>query len=159
MVIAGAGADERVQAALSLGADFGINYRSTSLVDEVMSLTNGEGVRLVLDNVGEPDLWKQAVASLGRGGRLITLGTHGGEGVVPLDIRLLYRNRLHLMSGLDEHHADRSERARVLEDVAKGKYRMLIDSVLPLSQAAEAHRRVEANQVVGKVIIDPTLDD
>ncbi len=158
-VIAGAGSDARVQAAVSLGADHGVNYQSARLVDEVMRITSGAGVQVVIDNVGEPELWGQALACLGRGGRLITIGTHGGSGIVPLDLRLLYRNRLHVLSGLGDQHPDRSETARALADVAAGKLRILIDSILPLSQAAEAHRRVETNSVVGKVIIDPTLDD
>lgn len=158
-VIAGAGADARVQAARILGADYGINYRQQKLIDEVMALTEGKGVPLVFENLGEPELWQQAVACLGPGGRLITVGTHGGGGIVPLDLRLLYRNRLTLRGGLEEQLSTQSERARALELAAKGKYRMLIDRILPLSQAAEAHRLVEANSVVGKVIIDPTLSD
>jgi NADPH:quinone reductase-like Zn-dependent oxidoreductase len=156
-VIAGAGADARVQAALNLGADHGINYRESKLVDEVMALTEGKGVPLVFDNVGEPELWQQAVACLGPGGRLVTVGTHGGSGIVPLDVRLLYRKRLTIRSGLEEQQSTPAERARALDLAAQGKYRMLIDRILPLSQAAEAHRLVEANSVVGKVIIDPTL--
>jgi NADPH:quinone reductase-like Zn-dependent oxidoreductase len=158
-VIGGAGTDERVQAAMSLGADHGINYRRSSLVDEVMSLTEGKGVQVVLENVGEPDLWQQAIAALGRGGRLFTVGTHGGSGVLPLDVRLLYRNRLRIQSGLEERNPDRSETHRALQGAADGKYRMLIDRVLPLAEAAEAHRLVEENRAVGKVIIDPTLPD
>jgi NADPH:quinone reductase-like Zn-dependent oxidoreductase len=157
-VIAGAGADERVQAALSLGADHGINYRREPLTEQVMKLTDGKGVQVVLENVGDPGLWPQAVASLARGGRLLTIGSHGGDGVAPLDLRLLYRNRLHLMSGLGDRIPGRSETVQALQEVAKGKYRMIIDRILPLSQAAEAHRLVESNRVVGKVMIDPTLD-
>jgi NADPH2:quinone reductase len=157
-VIAGAGADSRVQAALSLGGDHGINYRQQKLTDEVMALTEGKGVPLVLENVGEPMLWQQAVASLAVGGRLVTVGTHGGDGILPLDVRLLYRNRLTIKSGLEAQQSTPAERARALEMGAQGKIRMLIDRILPLSQAAEAHRLVEANSVVGKVIIDPTLD-
>jgi NADPH:quinone reductase len=156
-VIAGAGADTRVQAALSLGADHGINYRERKLVDEVMALTEDKGVSLVFENIGEPELWQQAVACLRPGGRLVTVGTHGGGGILPLDVRLLYRNRLTIRSGLEEQQSTRAERARALELAAQGKYRMLIDRILPLSQAAEAHRLVESNNVVGKVIIDPTL--
>jgi len=157
-VIAGAGADTRVQAALSLGADHGINYHQQKLTDSVMALTDGKGVAVVLENVGEPELWQQAVASLGAGGRLITVGTHGGGGVLPLDVRLLYRNRLTIRSGLEPQQSSAAERSRALEMAASGKVRMLIDRILPLSQASEAHRLVEANNVVGKVIIDPTLD-
>jgi NADPH:quinone reductase-like Zn-dependent oxidoreductase len=156
-VIAGAGADARVQAAQGLGADVGINYRQRKLVDEVLELTDGKGVPLVFENVGDPELWQQAVACLGPGGRLVTVGTHGGEGIVPLDIRLLYRKRLTIRGGLEEQQSSLAERVRALELAATGKVRMLIDRILPLSQAAEAHRLVEANAVTGKVIIDPTL--
>jgi len=158
-VLPGAGADTRVQAALSLGAEHGINYRQQKLVDEVMALTEGKGVSLVFENIGEPELWQQAVACLGEGGRLITVGTHGGGGILPLDVRLLYRNRLKIQSGMEEHPSTSEERARALKLAAQGKYRMLIDRILPLSQAAEAHRLVEANTVVGKVVIDPTLSE
>jgi NADPH:quinone reductase-like Zn-dependent oxidoreductase len=158
-VIAGAGADARVQAALGLGADYGVNYRQQKLLDEVMALTAGKGVPLVFENVGEPELWQQALACLSAGGRLVTVGTHGGGGIVPLDLRLLYRKRLTLKGGLEERQSSPAERARALELAATGRYRMLIDRILPLSQAAEAHRLVEANTGVGKVIIDPTLRD
>jgi NADPH:quinone reductase-like Zn-dependent oxidoreductase len=157
IVIAGAGADARVQAAMGLGADYGINYRQQQLTEQVTALTGGKGVPLVFENVGEPELWQQAVACLSPGGRLVTVGTHGGSGIVPLDIRLLYRKRLTLRGGLEEQQAPASERTRALELAAKGTFRMLIDRILPLSHAAEAHRLVEANTVVGKVIIDPTL--
>jgi NADPH:quinone reductase len=157
-VIAGAGSDERVQAALNLGADHGINYRRDRLTDGVMKLTDGKGVQVVLENVGEPDLWQAALASLGRRGRLYTVGTHGGGGVLPLDVRLLYRNRLRIQSGLEDQLPDKPEIERALQETANGRYRMLIDRVLPLSQATEAHRLVEQNEVVGKVIIDPTLE-
>jgi NADPH:quinone reductase-like Zn-dependent oxidoreductase len=159
VVIAGAGADARVQAALGLGADYGINYRQQKLIVELMALTESKGVPLVFENVGEPELWQQAVACLAPGGRLVTVGTHGGGGIVPLDLRLLYRKRLTLRGGLEDQQSSRAERARALELAAKGRYRMLIDRILPLSQAAEAHRLVEANTVVGKVIIDPTLSE
>lgn len=156
-VIAGAGADSRVQAALSLGADLGINYRAASLKAEVMRLTDGKGVPVVLENVGEPELWGQALASLSRGGRLVTIGTHGGSGVLPVDVRMLYRNRLRIQSGLSEQPVPKSETVAVMEKASQGVYRMLIDRTLPLAQAAEAHRMVEANTVTGKVVIDPTL--
>jgi NADPH:quinone reductase len=158
-VIAGAGADGRVKAALSLGADHGINYRERSLAESVMALTDGKGVQVVFENVGTPENFGLAVACLAPGGRLFTVGTHGGDGIVPLDIRLLYRNRLTIRSGPEPEQSTPAERQRALELAANGKIRLLIDRILPLSQAAEAHHLVEENRVVGKVIIDPTLAD
>ena len=158
-VIAGAGSTGRVQAALSLGADHGINYGEQPLVESVMALTDGKGVQVVFENVGAPENFKRAVACLDSGGRLFTVGTHGGDGIVPLDVGLLYRKRLTIRSGLEPEQSTPAERKRALELAARGKVRMLIDRILPLSQAVEAHRLVEENRVVGKVIIDPTLGD
>jgi NADPH:quinone reductase-like Zn-dependent oxidoreductase len=77
-VIAGAGSDERVEAALSLGAGYGVNYRSQDLVREVKGITDGRGVDVVFENIGDPGLWPAAFNSLARGGRLVTVGAHGG---------------------------------------------------------------------------------
>src|SRR3981189_749629 len=88
-VIAAAGADERVKAAVALGADAGINYRKQNLTVEAMRITEKRGVDVVFENIGDPDLFPGAFAALARGGRLITAGGHGG-GTVPLDVKRLY---------------------------------------------------------------------
>ena len=87
-VIAAAGADERVRAAVDLGADVGVNYRAQDLTEEVRRITNGRGVDVVFENIADPDLFPKAFAALARHGRLITAGAHGG-GTVPLDVQRL----------------------------------------------------------------------
>ena len=154
-VIAGAGADERLQAALSLGAHVGINYRRQDLEREVMRLTQGRGVDVVFENIGDPALWPGAFNSLAQGGRLVTAGAHGG-GVVTLDIKRLYQRRLRLMSGLGAERREDLERALRLG--AAGEVRVLIDQVMPLREAAAAHRLVAKNASVGKIVLDPTLE-
>jgi NADPH:quinone reductase len=154
-VIAGAGADERLQAALSLGAHVGINYRRHDLEQEVMRLTEGRGVDVVFENIGDPTLWPGAFNSLARGGRLVTAGAHGG-GLVTLDVKRLYQRRLRLMSGLGAERREDLERA--LQLGVSGEVRVLIDQVMPLREAAAAHRLVETNVSVGKVVLDPTLE-
>jgi NADPH:quinone reductase-like Zn-dependent oxidoreductase len=155
-VIAAAGTDERAAAALPLGADYAVNYRDSDLEREVLRLTDGRGVDVVFENIGDPTLWSGAFNSLARGGRLVTVGSHGGDSV-PLDVRRLYNRRLHVMSGLGAER--REDLARSLDLVARGVFRILIDCTLPLSQAAEAHRRVEEGRALGKVILDPSLPD
>jgi NADPH:quinone reductase len=153
-VIAAAGTDERAASAIPLGADHAVNYRASDLEGEVLRLTNRRGVEVVFENIADPDLWPGAFNSLATGGRLVTVGSHGG-GTVPLDVRRLYGKRLSVMSGLGaERHEDLS---RALDLVAKGEFRVLIDSTLSLGQAAEAHRRVEDGRALGKVILDPSL--
>jgi NADPH:quinone reductase-like Zn-dependent oxidoreductase len=150
-VIAGAGADERVQAAMALGADAGINYRTQDLTAEVLRLTGGNGVNVVFENIGAPDLFPKAFASLARLGRLITAGGHGG-GVVPLDVNHLYLNQITVM-GATGGSADDVKLS--LDAAAEGRFRALIDQILPLSDAARAHEIVDGRGGLGKVLLDP----
>lgn len=83
-VIAGAGTAERLEAALSLGAHCGINYRRDDLGQEVIRLTQGRGVDVVFENIGDPTLWSGVFNGLARGGRLVTASAHGGS-LVTLD--------------------------------------------------------------------------
>ena len=154
-VIAGAGAGERVSAAVSMGADHGVNYRERDLVEEVLAATNGRGVDVVFENLGDPHLWPKAVKSMAQGGRLLTIGTHAGDGVLPLDVRHLYRNRLKIMSGMGPGEQPSAFFDAALRGAAEGRYRVLIDRVLPLAEAADGFRLVMANEAVGKIILDP----
>jgi NADPH:quinone reductase-like Zn-dependent oxidoreductase len=150
-VIAGAGADERVQAALDLGADAGVNYRAQDLTAEVLRITGGKGVNVVFENIGAPDLFPKAFASLGRFGRLVTAGGHGG-GVVPFDVNHLYLNQITVMGAT----GGSAEDVKVsLEAAAQGRFKALIDQMLPLSDAALAHEIVDARDGLGKVLLDP----
>jgi NADPH:quinone reductase len=154
-VIAAAGADPRVAAAVSLGADIGVNYRRLDLEGEVRRITAGRGADVVFENIGDPALWSGAFNALAPGGRLVTVGAHGG-GFVTLDVRRLYQQRLRVISGLGADSREDLERSFQL--AADGALKILIDRVLPLSEAAAAHRLVETNTPLGKVILDPTLD-
>src|SRR5712692_257534 len=152
-VIAGAGADERVALAKSYGADFGINYRRQNLADEVMQITDGQGVDVVCENIADPALWPGAFNSLATGGRLVTAGAHGG-GEIKLDVKRLYMKRLRIIGAAGTKFSDVD---RALEAAGVGKIRAIIDRTMPLRDAAEAHRVVEQNQTQGKIILDPTL--
>jgi len=154
-VIAGASTAARLEAALSLGAHFGINYREDDLEKAVMRLTQGRGVDVVFENIGDPALWPGVFNSLARGGRLVTAGAHGG-GLVTLDIKQLYQRRLHVMSGLGAERREDLERA--LQLGVSGEFRVLIDQVMPLRDAAAAHRLVAQNDSVGKIVLDPTQE-
>ena len=153
-VVAAAGSPERVRVALDLGADAGIDYRREDLAAEVMRITDGKGVDVVFENIGDPELWPGAFDALAQGGRLVTVGVHGG-GVVPLDVKRLYWGNLRVIGGLGG--AEPGDVERSLELAAAGTFRVLIDRVLPLEDVAEAHRLVADRELLGKVILDPTL--
>jgi NADPH:quinone reductase-like Zn-dependent oxidoreductase len=150
-VIAAAGADDRVEAAKKLGADFGVNYRSGDLTAEVRRLTGGRGVDVVVENVGDADLFPKAFASLARNGRLVTAGAHAG-GIVPLDLHHLYLNYITIVGSTIHTDADVE---LSLDVAAQGHLDVLIDQVLPLSDAAAAHRLVAGRTGVGKIVLKP----
>jgi NADPH:quinone reductase-like Zn-dependent oxidoreductase len=150
-VIAAAGSDARVAAAVKLGADEGINYRSQDLTAEARRITGGAGVNVVLDNIGDPVTFPKAFASLAFQGRLVTAGGHGG-GTVPLDVKFLYLNVITIFG----NPIDTPDNFRLaLQVAAEGKLKVLIDQVLPLEQARRAHEIVEARLGIGKVLLSP----
>jgi NADPH:quinone reductase-like Zn-dependent oxidoreductase len=152
-VIGAAGAADRAQIGLDLGADYVVNYGEQDLTEEVMSITKGHGVDLVYDNISNPETWPKAFAAIAPGGKLVTAGSHGGP-VVPLDCFRLYDSKITIMgsAGSTRQNVEDS-----LKAAAEGKIKVNIAKVFPLSEIAEAHRLIESGAVPGKVILDPTL--
>jgi NADPH:quinone reductase-like Zn-dependent oxidoreductase len=128
-----------------------VNYRAQDLTAEVLRITGGKGVNVVFENIGAPDLFPKAFAALGRFGRLVTAGGHGG-GVVPFDVNHLYLNQIMVMGATGGSPADV---AMSLEAAAQGRFTALIDQILPLADAARAHAIVDARGGLGKVLLDP----
>lgn len=151
-VIAAAGAAERVEHAMELGADHGVDYRREDLTARVREITGGRGADVVFENIADPVLFPAAFLSLGRNGRLVTAGAHGG-GTVQLDVSHLYLNRITITGST--HHRPEDVEASLLA-AADGLYRVTIDQVLPLEEAAEAHRIVAGRSGLGKVMLVPS---
>ena len=151
-VIAAAGADDRVRAAADLGADAGVNYRTQDLAAEVRRITGGRGADVVFENIADPELFPRAFASLARRGRLVTAGAHGG-GTVPLDVKSLYLNGLSVIGSTGQITPD--DLTATLGDAAAGRHRVLVDRVLPLHAAVEAHHLVAARTGIGKIVLQP----
>ena len=155
-VIAAAGADERVKAGLDLGADAGVNYRAQDLTAEAMRITEGKGVNVVFENIGDPELFPKAFAAIARNGRLVTAGGHGG-GIVPLDVNRLYLKQITVIGATGQ--TTPADLALSLHAAAQGRFKALIARILPLSEAPLAHELVESRAVLGKVVLDPSLHD
>jgi NADPH:quinone reductase-like Zn-dependent oxidoreductase len=152
-VIGAAGSDARVAEGIRYGAHHGINYRTQDLAAEVMKLT-GEGVHVVAENVGDPVLWPGAFNSLRSYGRLVTAGAHAG-GNVTLDLRRLYLKRITIKG---DPTSGPPELAWALDALKDGTFiPPAIDRVMPLREAAAAHRLIETRAANGKVLLDPTL--
>ena len=151
-VIAAAGADERVRAAVELGADAGVNYRAQDLTAEARRITGGRGVDVVFENVADAALFPRAFASLARGGRLVTAGAHA-DGTVPLDVKSLYLNSITVIGSTGQ--VTPGDLTLTLDAAARGDHRVLVDRVMPLHEAVQAHRIVADRSGTGKVVLRP----
>ena len=150
-VVAAAGSDVKAEQALAMGAEHAVNYRARDLREAVLEITDGRGVDVVFENIGDPQLWPAAFASLARNGRLVTAGAHAGP-IVSLDLRLLYRRQLRIIGGTGVGPDDIK---RTLAAAANGALHPLIGEILPLREARRAHELVERGDVIGKVILEP----
>ena len=146
-VIAAAGSDDRVaDSACELGADHGINYNTHDLHAEVMTLTGGKGVDVLYDNIANPKVLPQAFRAIGFDGRLVTAGAHAGPNVT-IDFSHLYHKRITIKGRPGYHPPDVP---KCFAAAAEGKIEAQIERILPLSQAAEAHRLVESGESHGQ---------
>jgi NADPH:quinone reductase-like Zn-dependent oxidoreductase len=152
-VICTAGGRARADSGLELGADHAIDYASEDLLAEVMRITEGKGVEVLYDNIANPKVLPQAFKALGVDGRMVTAGAHGGP-VAPIDFHHLYDKRI-TIKGIPGYKP--SDLPLCFAAAAEGKIRVRIAHVLPLSQAAVAHRLMESDPGMGKIVLDPTL--
>lgn len=150
-VIATASTDGKLDRAREQGADETINYvQQPRFARAVRKLTDGHGADVVFEHVGA-NTWKDSVAALAIGGRLVTCGSTTGRWG-ETDLWGLFAKQATLLGSFSSNQADFRT---VLGLVADGELSPVIDSVLPLSAAAEGHRRLEARQVFGKMVLRP----
>lgn len=149
-VIATAGNDEKLARARALGAAHTINHASDDIAASVRRLTDGRGADVVVEHVGTAT-WDKSLRSLARGGRLVTCGaTTGYDGRV--DLRVLFSRQLSL---LGSYMGRKSELLRAAAFFFAGHLMPAVDRVYPLAEAADAHRRLEARENFGKIVLTP----
>src|SRR5437867_4433530 len=157
-VIVTAGSEAKCRRCLELGATAAIDYRTEDFAARARELTGGRGVDVVLDHIGARYLAAN-LAALAPGGRLVEIGLMGGA-VAELNLAQLLLRRLAvtgstLRSRSNEDKAAIVEcfRARFGPVLAQAALRPVVDRVLPLEQAAEAHRLMQASEHFGKIVL------
>jgi putative PIG3 family NAD(P)H quinone oxidoreductase len=157
-IVVTAGSDEKCQRCLALGADVAVNYRTGDFVAEARRATAGEGVDVVLDSIGAA-YFERNLAALRTGGRLVLIGLMGGA-KTEVNLALLLARRLSVIGSTlrTRSLAEKAAvvagfRARFGSDLEAGNLRPVVDRVLPLERAVEAHRLLEASEHFGKVVL------
>jgi NADPH:quinone reductase len=157
-VYATAGSAQKCAACERLGAVAAINYRNTDFVDAIASLTSGRGVDLILDIVGAEYL-ERNLKALAVEGRLVQIGLLGGA-QSSINLATIMQRRLTLTGSTLRMRSveEKAAIARELEQhvwplLASGIVSPIIHRTLPLTDAAEAHRLLEAGEVIGKIVL------
>lgn len=159
MVAVTAGSAERLARCAELGADVLINYKEQDFVTEVRAATDGYGADVVLDNMGGSYLDRN-IDVLARHGRLMMIGTQGGgRGELKIGA-LLGKCAMVMATGL--RYRPVAEKAEIIAQVVEhlwplvetGGVRPVTGHVIPIQQAAEAHRMLEEGSAFGKVILE-----
>jgi putative PIG3 family NAD(P)H quinone oxidoreductase len=157
-VIATAGTDEKVAYCRQLGAELAINYKKGDFVEHVLVHTNGQGVDLILDNVGAAYL-ERNIGLLNLRGRLVFIGTMSG-GKAELNIGALMGRRLRLIGSVLRSRS-LAEKVEIKEKfmaqfwplLLNGTIEPVIDAIYPIEQANAAHQRMAENKNIGKIIL------
>jgi len=156
-VVATAGTDAKIAAVEALGA-VGVNYRTQDFAAIVAERTDGKGVNVILDFIGA-DHWERNLAALAMDGRIIVISSLSG-GEVPMNLGALMRKRAQVIGTTLRNRplAQKVALTRALAEFAlprfaDGRMKVVIDTIYPLADAAEAHRRMADNANTGKLIL------
>lgn len=141
--------ETKLDRALMMGADYGINSTTHDVAQTVMTYTAGRGVDVVIENVGEM-VWGAAMRSLVRGGRLVTCGATSGDQPAA-DLRRIIIRQLQILGST---LGDFSEFRDLLAFVERTGIKPVIDSAFSMEQIHAALNRLESGQQFGKVSLD-----
>jgi putative PIG3 family NAD(P)H quinone oxidoreductase len=157
-VIVTVGSKEKADACLKLGADRAINYKTEDFVTEVKNATDGAGANVILDMVGGDYIERNYEAAAVEGRVVQIAFLHGPKANVNF-ARLTVKRLHHTGSTLrPRSNADKAAmvaaiEAKVMPMLREGRTKPLIDSTFPLEKAADAHRRMETSEHIGKIVL------
>lgn len=147
-VIATVGSDDKIEPCKALGADHVINYRTDRFEGAVRKITKKRGVDVVFEHVGK-DTWAGSMFCLRRGGRLVTCGSTSGVSA-ETNLMMLFQQQLRLIGSFG---CTMGNMVSVMEKMAKGVVRPVVDSQIGFGDLARALERMESRKVFGKIVM------
>jgi NADPH2:quinone reductase len=156
-VIGTVGSPEKAELAQRHGCDHPILYREEDFVARVKEITNGRGVEVVYDSIGETT-FMQSLDCLRPMGMIVSFGQASGP-IPPMDISILaakgslFLTRPSLMAYTAERQDLLAHAQDLFEVVAKGAVKIEIYQTYPLAEAAQAHRDLEGRKTTGSAVL------
>jgi NADPH2:quinone reductase len=157
-VIVTVGSQDKADACVKLGADHAINYKTQDFVAEVKAKTGGKGCEVILDMVGG-DYAERNYDAAAVDGRIVQIALLGGAKATVTLGKLMMKRLNHTGSTLrPRSNADKAAmvaaiEAKVMPLMREGRVKPLMDSSFPLEKAADAHRRMETSEHIGKIVL------
>ncbi|HET7490867.1 MAG TPA: NAD(P)H-quinone oxidoreductase [Bradyrhizobium sp.] len=157
-VIVTVGTKDKADACLKLGADHAINYKNEDFVAAAKAMTSGTGPNVILDMVGG-DYIERNYDAAATEGRIVQIALLGGPKATVNFAKLMVKRLHHTGSTLrPRSNADKAAmvsaiEAKVMPLVREGRIKPVMDSTFPLEKAADAHRRMETSEHIGKIVL------
>ncbi len=155
-VLTSAGSDERVERGRQLGAEAGVNYSSQDVTAELLRLTDGRGVDMVLDTVGGA-IFDATLQALAPGGRVVTVGGHSGQRAEFDEQRLADQGQWVRRAGVfDEAARDVEQQgwATMKPWFENGRMRTVVQEIFPWTEATRVQELLTNRGVFGKVVME-----
>jgi NADPH:quinone reductase-like Zn-dependent oxidoreductase len=143
--------DEKLERARELGADAAVNHATGDVRSAVGESTEGKGVEVVLEHVGEAT-WQSSLQAARAGGRIVVCGATTGRNP-PAGLHRIWWKQLTIYGST---MGTRQDFEAAYELIESGRAKPVVDSVFPLEQAQAAHERMEAGDQFGKIVL--TID-
>jgi NADPH:quinone reductase len=157
-VIVTVGSKEKADACLKLGADHAINYKTEDFVAATKTATEGRGVEVILDMVAG-DYVERNYDAAAIDGRIVQIALLNGPKATVNFAKLMVKRLHHTGSTLrPRSNTDKAAmvaaiEAKVMPLLREGRIKPLMDSTFPLEKAADAHRRMETSEHIGKIVL------
>jgi NADPH2:quinone reductase len=157
-VIVTVGSKEKADACVKLGADRAINYRTEDFVAEVKAATSGNGANVILDMVGG-DYIERNYDAAAIDGRVVQIAFLGAPKADVNFTKLMVKRLTHTGSTLrPRSNADKAKMVAAIEEkvipfLREGRIKPVMDRTFPLEKAADAHRRMETSEHIGKIVL------
>lgn len=150
-VISATSSDEKAERLKQLGVDYVINYKTEEVEAKVLEYTNGQGVDVVLDTIG-PATLNKSLKIVKKRGKVVVLGFWGtDDDTVKFTLRSIYLKHIDIVGTA---MGSKNDFIEVLREVIKGSIVPVIDSVMKLEEALEAHKKFESGNKFGKIVLD-----
>lgn len=147
-VIASAGSERKIEVLRGLAPDLILNHSEPDVVDRVLEFTGGTGATVVFEHVGQAT-WERSLDLAAPGGRIVSAGATSGDDA-RMDVTRMFVKQLCILGSRLGTMEDALAAGKQLN---AGRFKPLVGATIPFEELAEAHRLMEAGEVIGKVVV------